>query len=180
MSSKMGDSLFKLRRYNRVFLEIWAQIPIWTPMLIEQWAVGSFFLWKYSRRAYRDPQKVIVFSLKTSKWEKWWSWWLRMANAFILCYLLWKVQKCLAANREGSFNECMSPISGVIETGPTSDVCPMCMSSLVYRTTQSTLDTVGLTSQTLFNTWPLNTYSSHFSHVQEKTGTNCQPVWSAR
>ncbi len=28
MSSKMGDSLFKLGRYNRVFLEMWAQIPI--------------------------------------------------------------------------------------------------------------------------------------------------------
>ncbi len=54
MSSKMGHSLFKLGRYNRVFLEICAQIPIWTPML-KQWAVGSFFI-------------------KTSKWEKWWSW----------------------------------------------------------------------------------------------------------
>ncbi len=28
MSNKIGDSLFKLGRYNRVFLEIWAQIPI--------------------------------------------------------------------------------------------------------------------------------------------------------
>ncbi len=30
--------------------------------------------------------------------------WCRMTNAFILCDLLWKVQKCHAANREGSFN----------------------------------------------------------------------------
>ncbi len=43
MSIKMGDSLFKLGRYNWEFLEIWAQIPIWAPML-KQWAVGSFFL----------------------------------------------------------------------------------------------------------------------------------------
>ncbi len=34
--------------------------------------------------------------------------WLRMTNAFILCDLLWKVQKCHAADREGSFklHEC--------------------------------------------------------------------------
>ncbi len=30
--------------------------------------------------------------------------WLRMTNAFILCDLVWKVQKSHAANREGSFN----------------------------------------------------------------------------
>ncbi len=30
--------------------------------------------------------------------------WLRMTNAFILCDLIWKVQKSHAANREGSFN----------------------------------------------------------------------------
>ncbi len=94
----MGDSLFNKGKYNRVFLEMWAQIPIRTPML-KQWAVGSFFSWKYSRRAHRDPQKFI----KTIKWEKWWSWWLRMTNVFILCNVLWKVQKSLAANREGSF-----------------------------------------------------------------------------
>ncbi len=28
--------------------------------------------------------------------------WIRMTNAFILCDLLWKVQKSNAANREGS------------------------------------------------------------------------------
>ncbi len=41
MSSKMGGLPFKLGRYNRVFLEIWAQIPIWAPTL-KQWAIGSF------------------------------------------------------------------------------------------------------------------------------------------
>ncbi len=56
----MGESIFKLGRYYRVFLEIWAQIPIWAPML-KQWAVGSFFSRKYSRRADRDPQKFSFF-----------------------------------------------------------------------------------------------------------------------
>ncbi len=28
MSCKMGESLFKLGRYNMVFLEMWAQIPM--------------------------------------------------------------------------------------------------------------------------------------------------------
>ncbi len=97
-----GESLFKLGRYNRVFLEISVQITIWAPML-KQWAVGSFFLQKYSRRAHRDPQKFFFF-IKTGNWKKWWSWWLRMTNAFILCNLLWKVQKSLAVKREGSFN----------------------------------------------------------------------------
>ncbi len=31
--------------------------------------------------------------------------WLGMTNAFILCDLVWKVQKGHAATREGSFNE---------------------------------------------------------------------------
>ncbi len=34
--------------------------------------------------------------------------WLRMTNAFILCDLLWKVQKRHAANRVGSFNIAIS------------------------------------------------------------------------
>ncbi len=29
--------------------------------------------------------------------------WLRMTNVFILCDLIWKVQKCQAVNKEGSF-----------------------------------------------------------------------------
>ncbi len=74
--------------------------------MLKRWAVGSFFSRKYSRRAHRDPQKFVFF--KTSKWEKWCSWRLRMTNAFILCNLLWKVQKGLAANREGSFNFVLS------------------------------------------------------------------------
>ncbi len=42
---------------------------------------------------------------KTSKQEKWWSWmnYIRMANAFILCDLLWKSQRRHATNKGGSF-----------------------------------------------------------------------------
>ncbi len=57
------DSLFKLGRYNRVFIEIWAQIPIWAPMLKRR-AVGSFFLRKFSRRAHKDPQKFFFHKNK--------------------------------------------------------------------------------------------------------------------
>ncbi len=78
--------------------------------MLKQWAVGSFFLRKYSRRANRSPQKFTFF-IKTSKWEKWWSWWLRMTNAFILHNLLWKVQKSLAANREGSCKVCYHDVT---------------------------------------------------------------------
>ncbi len=56
---------------------------------------------KILHKGSQGPTKV--FFIKTSKWEKWWSCWLRMINAFILCNLLWKVQKRLAANRERSF-----------------------------------------------------------------------------
>ncbi len=65
---------------------------------------GEFFLAKILQKSSQGPTKVHFFHKKTSKWEKWLSWWLRMTNAFILCNLLWKVQKGLAANREGSFN----------------------------------------------------------------------------
>ncbi len=68
---------------------------------VETVSCAVFFSRKYSRRAHRDPQKFFFYH--KNKWEKWWSWWLRMTNAFILCYLLWKVQKSLAANRKGSF-----------------------------------------------------------------------------
>ncbi len=98
-----GGLIFKLGRYNRVFLKIWAQIPIWTPIL-KQWAVQSFFLWKYSEELTATHKSSFFFFTKTSKWQKCWSLWLRMTNAFILCNLLWKVQKRLAGNREGSFN----------------------------------------------------------------------------
>ncbi len=74
---------------------------------VETVSCGELFSRKYIRRACRDLQKFIFF-IKTSKWEKWWSWCLRMTNAFILCNLLWKVQKSLAANREGSFNSLVS------------------------------------------------------------------------
>ncbi len=68
---------------------------------VETVSCGEFFLAKILQKSSSLPTKFIFF-IKTSKWEKWWSWWLRMTNAFILCNLLWKVQKSLSPNREGS------------------------------------------------------------------------------
>ncbi len=70
---------------------------------VETVSCRELFPAKILNKSSQGLTKVIFFT-KTSKWEKWWSWWLRMTNTFILCNLLWKVQKSLAANRKGSFN----------------------------------------------------------------------------
>ncbi len=67
---------------------------------VETVSCGEFFL---TKKELTGAHKSSFFFIKTSKWEKWWSWWLRMTNAFILRNLFWKVQKNLAANREGNF-----------------------------------------------------------------------------
>ncbi len=72
---------------------------------VETVSYGKFFLVKILQKSSQGPTKVLFFFIKTSKREKWWSWWFRMTNAFILCNLLWKVQKNLAAKRKGSFNK---------------------------------------------------------------------------
>ncbi len=51
---------------------------------------------------HRDPQKFI-FPYKQVSGRNGDHEWLRMTNAFILCDLVWKVQKRYVANREGSF-----------------------------------------------------------------------------
>ncbi len=49
----------------------------------------SFFSRKYFRRPHRHPQKLIFYiSGRKGDHE-----WLRMTNAFILCDLVWNVQK---------------------------------------------------------------------------------------
>ncbi len=72
---------------------------------VETLRYGKFFSRENTPEELTWTHKSFFFFIKTSKWEKWWSWWLRITNAFILCNLLWKVQKNLAANREGSFNQ---------------------------------------------------------------------------
>ncbi len=64
---------------------------------------GEFFSWKYSRRPHRHQQRFIFFTYKQVSGRSSNHEWLRMTNPFILCDLLWKVQKCHAANRKGSF-----------------------------------------------------------------------------
>ncbi len=86
----------------------------------------SLFSRKYSRRPHRDPQKFF-FPYKhvigrNSDHE-----WLRMANALILCDLVWKVKKSHAANREGRFTVIRSWLN--LPTGGYGHV--ICMS--VYR-----------------------------------------------
>ncbi len=100
-AAKWGDSLFKLGRYNRVFKHKLGTNPYMSPY-VETVICGEFSLTKILQKNSQWPTKVHFFH-KTSKWEKWWSWWFRMTNAFILCNLLWKVQKSIAANRKGSF-----------------------------------------------------------------------------
>ncbi len=60
----------------------------------------EFLSRKYSRRPHRDTQKLIYKQIcgRNGDHE-----WLKMTNAFILCDLVWKVQKSHRVNREGSF-----------------------------------------------------------------------------
>ncbi len=71
---------------------------------------GVFFLQIYSRRSHRDLQKFIFFPYKQVSGRNGDHEWLRMTNAFILCDLLWKVQKGHVANREGSFKLPYTPL----------------------------------------------------------------------
>ncbi len=61
----------------------------------------QFFLKKILKTAAQRPTKVHFFYINKimGDYE-----WLRMTNAFILCDLVWKVQKRHAVNRESSFN----------------------------------------------------------------------------
>ncbi len=60
---------------------------------------GGFFLRKYSRRPHINPQKF-MFPYEQESGRNGDHEWLRMTNAFILCDLVWKVEKSHAANRE--------------------------------------------------------------------------------
>ncbi len=103
-AAKMGRHPFQTREVQQSIPRNLGTNPYMNPY-VETVSCGEFFFSrKYSKRAQRDPQNLFFF-IKTSKWEKWWSWWLRMTNAFILCNLLWKVQKSLRVNREVSFNK---------------------------------------------------------------------------
>ncbi len=65
---------------------------------------GNLLKIKYSRRSHRDQQTIILFPYKQIIGRHDDHQLFRMTNAFILCELLWKVQKSHAVNREGSFN----------------------------------------------------------------------------
>ncbi len=67
---------------------------------VETVSCEKFFSRKYSRRAYRFYFFIKQISRRNGDHDD-----LEFTNAFILCNLLWKVQKNLAANKEGSFND---------------------------------------------------------------------------
>ncbi len=62
----------------------------------------SFFSRKYSRSLHIDTP-IFIFAYKQVSERYGDHEWCRITNAFIVCDLLWKVQKSQAANREGSF-----------------------------------------------------------------------------
>ncbi len=69
----------------------------------------EFFLKKILHKAAQRPITVHFFPYEQVSGRNGDHDWLRMTNTFILCDLVWKVQKSHAANREGSFNGCMRP-----------------------------------------------------------------------
>ncbi len=60
---------------------------------------GVFF----SEEGHIETHKISFFPYKQVSGRHCDHEWLRMTNGFILCDLLWKVQKGHAANRKGSF-----------------------------------------------------------------------------
>ncbi len=77
-----------------VVMVMWFAYVIWT----------EFLLKKILQKAAPRPTKVFFSFYKWVSGRNSDHEWLRIANAFILCDLVWKVQKSHAANREGSFN----------------------------------------------------------------------------
>ncbi len=71
---------------------------------VETVSCGVLSLAKILQKSSQGYTQVHFISIKTSKWEKWWSWWLRITNAFILCNLLWKIQKVLQWTEKVALN----------------------------------------------------------------------------
>ncbi len=73
------------------------------------WVIlGEFLLKDNTPEGHTETHKSSLFLYKQVSGRNDDDEWLRMTNAFILCDLVWKVQKRHAANREGSFKyNCM-------------------------------------------------------------------------
>ncbi len=63
---------------------------------------------------HTETHKVLFFSYKQVSGRNGDHEWLIMTNAFILCDLVWNVQKCHTANRIGRFN---ATVLGFLCTG---------------------------------------------------------------
>ncbi len=66
--------------------------------------LGGFFSHENTPECSTETYKSSFFPYKQVSGKNGDHEWLRMTNAFILCDLLWKVQRSHAAKREGSFN----------------------------------------------------------------------------
>ncbi len=69
--------------------------------------MGGVFSQENTPEGHTDTHKSSFFPYKQMSGRNDDHEWIRMTNAFILCGLLWKVQKCHAADREGSFKSCL-------------------------------------------------------------------------
>ncbi len=65
--------------------------------------LGGGFSHKNTPEGCTETHKSSCFPYKQVSGRNGEHGWLRMTNAFILCDLVWKVQKSHATNREGSF-----------------------------------------------------------------------------
>ncbi len=71
--------------------------------------LGGVLSWENTPQGCTETHKSLFFSILTSGRNGDHEW-FRMTNTFILCDLVWKVQKSHAANREGSFNSTQDPL----------------------------------------------------------------------
>ncbi len=66
--------------------------------------LGRVFSQENTPECRTEIHKSSFFPYKQVSWRNGDHEWLRMTNAFILCDLVWKVQKSHSVNREGSLN----------------------------------------------------------------------------
>ncbi len=77
-------------------------MAMWFAWVIGGW--GGVFSQENTPDCHTETHKSSFFPYKQVSGRNGDHEWLRMTNAFILCDLLWQVQKGHAVNREGSFN----------------------------------------------------------------------------
>ncbi len=74
--------------------------------------MGGVFSYESTPEGCTESDKSSFFPYKQVRGRNNDHEWLRKTNAFILCDLVWKVQKCHAANRECSFKNLWQKVKG--------------------------------------------------------------------